>query len=123
MKQREGKRTTRIIGMEGEAIARDFLEDQGFNILEMNWRHCRQEIDIIATDGKMLRIVEVKTQTSDIGGLPEENVDRKKMLNIMKAAEAYMMIHPQWTVLQFDILSIILDNGKPKILWIEDVYL
>lgn len=123
MKQREGKRSTRIIGIQGETIARQFFEEQGFQILEMNWRYKHQEIDLIATDGKTLHIIEVKTQTSDVGGMPEENVDRKKLLNVMKAAEAYMESHTGWTTIQFDILSILLRKGAAEILWIEDVYI
>ena len=123
MKQSEGKRSTRIIGMQGETIARHFFEDLGFDILETNWRHKHQEVDIIAAEGKSLHIIEVKTQTSEIGGYPEENVDRKKIMNLLKAAEAYMLTHTGWTALQFDILSIVLTKGDPQILWIEDIYL
>ena len=123
MKHNEVKRSRRIIGIEGENIARQFFESIGFEILETNWRHRHQEIDIIATDGKSLHIIEVKTQTSETGGFPEESVDRKEMLNIIKAAEAYMNMNTKWNTLQFDILSILLKNGEPEILWIEDVYL
>lgn len=123
MKQNEGKASTRMIGMEGERIAQRFFDSLGFEILETNWRYKHQEIDIIAVHNKILHIIEVKTQTSDTGGLPEENVDRKKILNMMKAAEAYMLCNTQWTHVQFDILSILLSKGKPEILWIEDVYL
>lgn len=123
MKHGEGKRSTRMIGMEGEMIARQYVEELGFEILETNWRYKHQEIDIIAAAGKILHIIEVKTQLNDHGGLPEENVDRKKIMNLMKAAEAYMLTHEGWTTIQFDVLSILLKKGNPEILWIEDVFL
>lgn len=123
MKKGEGKRSTLMIGMEGEMIARQYVEELGFEILETNWRYKHQEIDIIAAAGKILHIIEVKTQLNDHGGLPEENVDRKKIMNLMKAAEAYMLTHEGWTTIQFDVLSILLKKGEPEILWIEDVFL
>lgn len=123
MKQSEGKRSTQKIGIEGEMRARQYFESIGFEILETNWRHRHLEIDIIATDGLILHIIEVKTQTSDIGGLPEENVDRRKLRNLIKAAEAYMSANPKWNRVQFDIFSILLTKIEPEFLWIEDVYL
>jgi putative endonuclease len=120
---REGKRSTQAIGAEGEALARIFFEDMGFEILQTNWRHRHQEIDIIATDGRVLHIIEVKTQTSEHGGLPEESVNRKKLLNLMKAAEAYMQTDNRWSLLQFDILAVLWKNGVAELLWIEDIYL
>lgn len=123
MKYSEGKPSTRKIGMDGERMARHFFEDLGFDILEMNWRHKHQEIDIIAFHKKTLHFIEVKTQRSDLGGLPEESVHRKKLLNVMKAAEAYMLTHDGWETVQYDILSIILRaDGSADIVWIEDVY-
>jgi len=119
---REGKRTKQAIGAEGEALARKFFEDRGFEILHMNWRHRHQEIDIIAAAKGVLHIIEVKTQTSERGGLPEENVNRRKLLNLMKAAEAYMQIDTRWRLLQFDILAILWRGGHPEFFWIEDVY-
>ena len=45
------------LGKRGELIARTFLEAKGFEILETNWRHEKDEIDIIAKDGDELVIV------------------------------------------------------------------
>lgn len=123
IKQGEGKRSTQMIGIEGEMKARQYFESLGFEILETNWRYRHLEIDIIATDGLILHIIEVKTQTSDNGGLPEENVNRRKLRNIIKAAEAYMTANPKWIRVQFDIFSILLTKTAPEFLWIEDVYL
>jgi putative endonuclease len=123
MNKCEGKRSTQAIGAEGEALARIFFEEKGFDILHTNWRHRHQEIDIIASKAQVLHIIEVKTQTSASGGMPEESVTRKKLLNLMKAAEAYMLVDPRWTVVQFDILAILWQNGIPDYFWIEDVFI
>ena len=47
------------LGKEGELLARQMLEEKGYKILETNWRHDKDEIDIVAMDGEELVIVEV----------------------------------------------------------------
>lgn len=49
-------------GQDSETIARSFLLKKGYSILESNWRSGHKEIDIIAKDGEMLVIVEVKAR-------------------------------------------------------------
>jgi len=41
-----------LLGREGERIAAEFLERKGYRIVERNFRFHRNEIDIIALDGK-----------------------------------------------------------------------
>jgi putative endonuclease len=36
------------LGKRGEEIAKEYLENKGYQILKMNWRHKRAEIDLIA---------------------------------------------------------------------------
>lgn len=119
-KVRSGKQ---IVGDLGESLARSFLEEEGYEILETNWRHGHLEIDIIAAKGGTLHVVEVKTLRRGTAGFPEENVNRKKLKNLMVAADHYMASHQTWPRLQFDILSIRLGEGEHEYLMIEDVYL
>ena len=60
------------LGVKGEVIALEFLEKKGYDILEINWRFAKTEVDIIARDLNTLVIVEVKTRTSEAFGLPED---------------------------------------------------
>ena len=48
------------LGKLGEDLATDYLVSKGYTIFERNWRNHHKEIDIIAFDGKMLVILEVK---------------------------------------------------------------
>ena len=68
-----------ILGKNGEKIAAEYLVKQGYDIRDINWRNGRYEIDIVATQGKYLVIVEVKTRQSDIFGLPEDAINDKKI--------------------------------------------
>ena len=63
------------IGREGERVARQFLEQKGYLILEQNWHWHHYELDLVARQGDELVIVEVKTRGVDFLVDPEEAVD------------------------------------------------
>ena len=111
-------------GKKGEALAADYLQQQGFTILHSNWRHRHYEIDLIATRDAVLHFIEVKTRISLDFGLPEEGVTRKKIRNIVKAGVAFQFEHPGWKRVQYNVLSIVLNPPQPPAYYfIEDVYL
>ncbi len=113
-----------LTGKTGEQLAALFFSKHGYIVLEKNWRHSRWEVDIIASKNNVLHFVEVKTRRTKNYGLPEEKVGNKKIQNLINAAEEYLYLHPEWKRIQFDILSIILNNDKaPEYFLIEDVYL
>ena len=109
-------------GDKGETIATNFLKNKGFNIIERNWRHKHLEIDIIANLTNKLYFVEVKTRTNTQFGMPEESVSQAKMDRLKIAAEAYLYLNPQWELIQFDVISIMLGKDKEEIFLIEDVF-
>lgn len=111
-------------GKIGEAIALDYLKTKGYSIVEKNWRYSRWEVDIIASKNKTLHFFEIKTRRSKKFGMPEDKVGKKKMQNLIQAAEAYLYQYPQWQRIQFDILAIMLAGQEvDEIFLIEDVYI
>ena len=111
-------------GKKGESLAADWLEKTGFALLHRNWRHSHYEVDIIATKNNMLHFIEVKTRRSNRFGYPEESVSDKKIENLMQAADEFMFRYPEWKKIQYDVLSITLqNNNEPVFFLIEDVYL
>ncbi len=112
-----------ILGAEGEEMAAQWLLEKGFAVLHRNWRYSYYEIDIIATHENVLHFIEVKTRSNSRYGRPEESVDRKKMLRLMKAATAFQYQHPQWKRIQYDVLSVFIEPGKTEYFFIEDIYL
>jgi putative endonuclease len=108
-------------GKIGEQLGESFFIAAGYTVLEKNWRHSRWEVDIIASKNKVLHFVEVKTRRTKNYGLPEEKVGDKKIQNLINAAEEYLYQHPEWKRIQFDILSIILNNDQPEYFLIEDI--
>ncbi|WP_335938591.1 YraN family protein [Streptomyces sp. PTD5-9] len=50
------------LGRYGEEVAARLLTDAGMSVLERNWRCRAGEIDIVAVDGDVLVLCEVKTR-------------------------------------------------------------
>jgi putative endonuclease len=112
-----------LTGHTGEDLAAKYLSEKGYNILHRNWRHARWEVDIIADKNGILHFVEVKTRRSRKFGHPEEQVDDKKIQNLLNASEEYLYQNPQWKRIQFDILSITMLPGESaEFFFIEDVF-
>lgn len=111
-------------GKTGEALGSSFFEQEGYKILEKNWRFSRWEVDIIASKNDVLHFVEIKTRRSAAYGFPEAKVGNKKIQHLINAAEEYLYQNPQWKRIQFDVLSITLTVGSsPAYFLIEDVFL
>lgn len=74
----------------GEAFAAKFLRRERMKILLRNWRHGRDEIDIVALDGSCLVFVEVKTRSeNDLHG-GYAAVDKRKRDAQKRAVQAYL---------------------------------
>jgi putative endonuclease len=96
------------LGARGEAMAADWYEANGYQIVARNWR-CREgEIDLIARRGSTLVFCEVKTRTSDAYGIPAESVTRTKQLRIRRLASAWLDEAPsRGSDIRFDVVAIL----------------
>ena len=77
-------------GKEGERIAADFLNKNGYRICETNFRCPIGEIDIIAKEKDTLVFIEVKTRKSRELGYPEQAVGIKKQRKMSQLALWYL---------------------------------
>jgi putative endonuclease len=94
------------LGKRGEEIARDFLENNGFQIIKLNWRHKRAEIDLIAKKDGVLVFIEVKTRSSIDFGQPEEFVDWKKEKQLEFASLYFIEQTAHEGEIRYDIVAI-----------------
>ena len=109
-------------GRQGEQLAETWLIQNGFTILQRNWRHSHYEIDLIALKNNMPHFVEVKMRSSKNFGWPEQNVTRKKLKSLLQAVNQFLHLHPLYHDFRIDILSIISRPGcDPEFFFIEDV--
>lgn len=107
-------------GKIGEEQAIAYLRGKGYTILECNWRYKNLEIDIIASDGEFLAVVEVKTRKNADFGAPEVFVDRKKQKKIIRATHEYIKQKELEHEVRFDIISV--NNATGQIEHIERAY-
>ncbi len=110
------------LGKSGEEHACDYLIKKGFNILEKNWHHNKDEIDLIAIHDDYLVIVEVKTRSNMYFGEPQTFVNKKKQAFMIRAANAYILKNNIHLETRFDIVSVILSGNKVSIKHIEDAF-
>lgn len=113
----------KTIGEKGEETAVNWLNRKGYAIIERNWRYKHWELDIIASKGNMLHIIEVKSRSTVHFGYPEAAINPRKLASLKNGAEEYLNLHTKWESIQIDVLTITWKLGKAQeIFIIEDVY-
>lgn len=110
------------LGKKGEDLAAVYLAGLGYKIIERNWRHKNDEIDIIAQDGHTLVIVEVKTRSTDVFGNPEDAVTITKQKFLIRATEEYIFKNDSLLETRYDIISIIKQGSKETIRHIKEAF-
>ena len=118
----EERRQAQELGKWGEDKAVQYLKDNGYAILERNYRKGHLEIDIIAYCEGLLVVVEVKTRTSNSFSRPEEAVTHKKQVDLMRLANYYLLSHHRNERVRFDIISIVANAQEPEIEHIKDAF-
>ena len=114
-------------GKWGEKVAAKFLKKNGFKILGSRVHiGTRDELDLIARDGKVLVFVEVKTRSSETYGRPASSVDRHKRHTLSRAAVRYIKkLKKPHIYFRFDIIEVIgsMDaETPPEIRHIENAF-
>ncbi len=113
----------RSSGARGEKLARRFLEDRGYTIVDQNYRTRHGELDIIARKNGTLVIVEVKLRRTTGFGDPLEAVTLRKQRTIRSMTEEYLAEKsPEFHTLRFDAIGILLHGGRPRITHIQDAF-
>ena len=107
--------TSRITGSGGEDAACRFLQDEGYIILQRNYRAGHKEIDIIAENDKYIVFVEVKTRTEykyNKYGRPSAAVGKRKRMFLAAAADKYIKSHSSSKMYRFDVIEVLVCSDK-----------
>lgn len=103
-----GSPSTRHLGNLGEQLVANWLSQRGWQVVGQQW-HCRWgELDLVAVSAPQdcLAFVEVKTRRSgnwdELGALA---ITPRKQAKLWKAAELFLLAHPDWAELpgRFDV--------------------
>jgi len=99
---------------EGEQIACNFLQEEGYRIIERNHRSRLGELDIIAAFGEFLIFCEVKTRRGSSGSHPSLSVTAKKIGKLRQLGELYLSLkHLTYLQPRFDVIAVQLVDEKP----------
>lgn len=99
------------LGKKGEALAQQYLEQNGYLILEKNWRLGPNEVDIIAYKDHEIVFVEVKTRTTDDFGDPEKFVTPAKQRAYIRMANNYVLRYEREEEVRFDIIAVVVNTA------------
>lgn len=107
------------LGRYGEALAARRLAQAGMTVLERNWRCGRTgEIDIVARDGDVLVVCEVKTRRAASFQHPMAAVDSAKASRLRDLAQRWLQAHggaPPGGV-RIDLIGVLLpERGAPRV--------
>ena len=115
-------------GKEGEEIAREFLVNKGFKLIESNYSNNLGEIDLVMSDRDWLVFVEVKLKIGDKYGTPEEMINKNKLSRVKRTAVAFLIlespISKNFSKYRIDAVCIVLEEDRKisRINYYENIY-
>lgn len=116
------------VGELGEDAATRYLEAEGYEVLERNWRCPVGEVDIVArgTDETQAILVEVKTRRvprAEAPVAPELAVGSRKRARYRTMALIYLSVHPEIYSVRFDVIGVALaEIGESKVRHLVGAY-
>jgi len=110
-------------GENSENLAAWYLRENGYHIIEQNYRNRMGEIDIIAQDKKTIVFVEVKSRRSIRYGSPKWAVTPKKQRKISMVALYYLKTTKQIDAkARFDVVAITSNRDEPQIEIVKNAF-
>jgi putative endonuclease len=95
-----------------------FLQGQGLELVDRNYRCRHGEIDLIMRDGRGLMFVEVRYRSNRRYADGAETVDYRKQSKLVATALHYLQSHPA----RFDVIAIAADGGEDRLHWIPTAF-
>ena len=104
-----------LVGRFGEDLAKKYLEQKGYRIIDRNVKLSYKELDLVARHQEKIIFIEVKTRISKYNfGSAEDNMSKKKLHHLKKAIGMYTSNHHlNPNLVRLDLLAIDL-NKKNK---------
>ncbi|MBA2657277.1 MAG: YraN family protein [Tatlockia sp.] len=109
-------------GFAAEERARAYLQQQGLQWLESNYRCRLGEIDLIMRDGNYLVFVEVRARVSSAYGGAVASVTRSKQQKLIKTALSYLLVKnlQDSQPMRFDVLGF--DGSGSQLNWVKNAF-
>jgi len=108
-----------IRGDRSEQLACNYLEKQGLQLIDKNFRCKYGEIDLIMQDQKTLVIVEVRFRKSNQYGGALESITTKKQSRIIATTQHYLLTNKIKSLIRFDVIGM---SSDTDINWIKNAF-
>ena len=82
-----------VFGRAGEDRAARYFQEQGYAVLDRNWRSRSGELDLVVARDAHLVVVEVKTRRGEGFGHPFEAIDARKRTRLWRLAVEWAAAH------------------------------
>ena len=103
------------LGRKGENLAASYLREQGWEIIERNYRTRLGEIDLVCRDHNTIVFVEVKTRTETDFARPDQSVTQRKQAKLRRLVEEYLAAHHiESSDIRFDVLGVTFSGRRPE---------
>jgi putative endonuclease len=98
------------LGRQGEQVAAEHLQRAGLRILDRNWRCAEGELDIVASDRRILVVCEVKTRSNTRFGSPLEAISRAKRCRLRRLAIRWVVANGVlFDQVRIDVIGVLRD--------------
>jgi putative endonuclease len=111
-------------GQKAEALAEVYLQRQGLQRRERNYRCKAGEIDLIMSQGEILVFVEVRLRSNARFASAVESVDARKQQKLLRAAQSYLLQRRLTDKVQcrFDVVAFNRGLDPEGIAWLPNAF-
>ncbi|MGG6313567.1 YraN family protein [Paenibacillus macerans] len=102
-------------GRRAEQAAGEYLKSLGYAVIARNWRCRSGEIDLVASHGNTIVIVEVRSRSLSAAafGTPAESITARKIRQVRDTAAVYLHQTGQSGAnIRFDVVAVTFGSGS-----------
>ena len=109
------------IGVQAEQLAAVFLQQQGLQLVEQNYRCRYGEIDLILREQKTLVFVEVRLRKNEQFGGAAASITTQKQTKLLSTARHYLSGNANPPPCRFDVV-LLSSLDVSKVEWIKNAF-
>lgn len=106
-------------GIKGENYASKYLQNNGFKILQRNFRCRFGEADIIALDKQVLVFVEVKTAKIGSAVKPVDEMTANKLAYLKRVIDYYLILNKTTREVRIDFVGLTVNQDENRVVEID----
>jgi putative endonuclease len=103
----------------GEALVAAWLSNRGFQVIAQNFRRKSLELDLVATKGCELLIIEVKTRKAQVDDW-QHLIPPRKLAALWRGSARFLQEHPEYSDYTKHLgLALVMEGSNRSINWMR----